>query len=281
MSAQPYLVASRQGLYAVRRDGWRRLVEGRFFGIVCRGEQVFAFRHGAPGREADSGCVVRFEWRSGELRQGDIVVEGLDHNCHQLDFFDHAFFVVDTLNQRILEYDESWRPVAAHQILPAAERGGPGHGHLNSIAGSAEAVFVMLHNEARGRPSEIVLLDRAFRERGRTTLPCSGCHDIVALEDGSLLTCLSPRGEIGVAGGEAVAIDNCWTRGLVVGPEEIVVGSSLFGKRMGRALLPGFVTFLDRGYRRTARLYLPAAPTQIRAVGFDPFGSNWDAAGAA
>jgi hypothetical protein len=30
--------------------------------------------------------------------------------------------------------------------------------------------------------------------------------------------------------------------------------------------LPGFVTFLDRSYRRIARLRLPAAPTQIRRL---------------
>lgn len=271
MSANAYLVASRQGIYAVRRDGWRRLAEGHFFGIVCEGDQVFAFRHLAPREGANTGCVVRFEWREGQLREGDILVEGLDYNCHQLDYFDNAYFVVDTFKQRILEFDESWRPVAAHQILPEAERDGPDHAHLNSIAGETDTVYIMLHNEKRGRPSEILVLDRAFRERGRRTLPCWGCHDIAPLPDGGLLTCLSPRGAIAVAGGEAVPIDDCWTRGLAVGPDEIAVGSSLFGKRVMRVLLPGFVTFLDRDYRRTARLYLPAAPTQIRAIGFDPF----------
>jgi hypothetical protein len=34
-----------------------------------------------------------------------------------------------------------------------------------------------------------------------------------------------------------------------------------------RTLLPGFLTFLDPGdYRRLGRLYLPAAPTQIRRI---------------
>jgi hypothetical protein len=273
MSSTPYLTASRQGLYAVRREGWRRLVDGRFFGIVCMEDQVFAFRHGAPGegKEANSGCVVLFRWDSGALREQDVLVEGLDHNCHQLAFFDDCFFVVDTLNQRILEYDSEWRPVGAHQILPPAPRGGPGHGHINSIAGSSDTIWVMLHNQPRGLPSEIIEMDRGFREGRRTILPCHGCHDIVPLGDGRLLTCLSPRGEIAVEPGSAYAIDECWTRGLALGPDEIVVGSSLYGKRIARALLPGFVTFLDRSYRRTARFHLPAAPTQIQRVEFDPF----------
>ena len=47
----------------------------------------------------------------------------------------------------------------------------------------------------------------------------------------------------------------------------IAVGSSLYGMRASRQMLPGFVTFLDRAYNRVSRLHLPAAPTQIRRLG--------------
>jgi hypothetical protein len=273
MTAPAYLVASRQGLYAVGHERWRLLVEGCFFGIVCAGDGVFAFRHGSasPAREPNSGRVVHYSWRAGQLVQAGTVVEGLDHNVHQLDSFDDAFFLVDTLNQRVLEYDICWSLVAAHRILPPAERDGPDHAHLNSIAGTPETVWVMLHNGNRNCPSEIVELDRAFKERSRTILPCSGCHDIVPLPDGRLLTCLSPRGEILVGAEEIHPIDTLWTRGLVFGPEEVAVGSSLYGHRHGRALLPGFVTFLDPAYRRIGRIHVPAAPTQIRRLDFWPF----------
>jgi hypothetical protein len=273
MTAPTYLVASRQGLYAVGRERWRLLVEGCFFGIVCAGDGVFAFRHGSdsPSCDPNSGRVVHYLWRAGQLVEAGSVVEGLDHNVHQLDFFDDAFFLVDTFNQRILEYDSCWSPVAAHQILPPAARDGPDHAHLNSITGTPEAVWVMLHNGNRGLPSEIVELDRAFKERSRTMLPCSGCHDIARLADGRLLTCLSPRGEIMVGAEEIHPIDALWTRGLVLGPDEVAVGSSLYGQRLGRALLPGFVTFLDPAYRRIGRIRIPAAPTQIRRLNFWPF----------
>jgi hypothetical protein len=272
MTAPAYLVASRQGLYAVGRERWRLLVEGCFFGIACKGDAVFAFRHGpdSPGSEPNSGCVMHYQWRAGQLVEAGIVVEGLDHNVHQLDFFDDAFFLVDTFNQRILEYDSSWNPRAAHQILPPAERDGPDHAHLNSIAGTPETVWVMLHNGRRGRPSEIVELDRGFHERRRIVLPCSGCHDVVRLPDGRLLTCLSPRGEILVGAEEVHPIDALWTRGLAFGPDEVAVGSSLYGHRLGRALLPGFVTFLDPAYRPIGRIHVPAAPTQIRRLDFSP-----------
>ncbi|MEI9885150.1 MAG: hypothetical protein WDN08_01410 [Rhizomicrobium sp.] len=244
---------------------WRR---GRFFGVVCRGNEVFAFLNTAPDESADSensGAIVAYARDGDGLANRRVLVEGLDHNCHQIDYFDGAFFVVDTLHQRILEYDARWRPVAAHQLLPPAARDGPGHAHINSIAGDADTVRVLLHNFQRGLASEIVEYDRAFRERGRTVLPCSACHDIALLEDGRLLTCLSPEGRIGIAGGETFPVDQHWTRGLVVGLDEIAVGSSLYGARIGRAFLPGFVTFLDRGFRHTGRVHVPAAPTQMRA----------------
>ena len=264
-----YLLASRQGLYQVSRAGARLLKPGRFFGIVVQAGAVFAFVDRAPDGVSDehSGCIVRFGRQDdGELGEPQVLVEDLDHNCHQIGFFDGAFFVVDTLHQAIAEYDPDWRPVARHQILPEAGRNGPDHAHINSIAGDARTVRLLLHNGPRGRPSEIVEYDRTFRERARRILPCEGCHDIVPLEDGRILTCLSPRGEIMLDDGQTFAIDEYWTRGLVVTSGEIAVGSSLYGARVLRAILPGFVTFLDREFRQVHRIYVPAAPTQLRAL---------------
>jgi hypothetical protein len=232
---------------------------------VVLGDEVFAFRHGAASEEQpNSGCIVRYRWEAEALVEQAVVVEGLDHNCHQLEHDRGAFFLVDTLDQSILEYDDDWTLLARRQILPPAPRGSPGHAHLNSITVEGDRVWVMLHNEPRGLPSEIVEFDREFREQRRHLLPCSGCHDIVPLPDGRLLTCLSPRGQIQAGADEIHDIDDLWTRGLAVGPDEIAVGSSLFGKRVKRVLLPGFVTFLDPAFQRVGRLYLPAAPTQIR-----------------
>ena len=264
-----YLLASRQGLYQVSRAGARLLRPGRFFGVVVQAGAVFAFLDRAAGGEGDerSGCIVRFARQDdGTLGEPQVLVENLDHNCHQIDYFDGAFFIVDTLHQAIREYDPGWRPVARHQLLPEAVRNGPDHAHVNSIAGDAHTVRVLLHNGPRGLPSEIVEYDRAFRERSRRALPCEGCHDIMPLEDGRVLTCLSPRGEIMLDDGQTFAIDDYWTRGIAVTPSEIAVGSSLYGARVLRAILPGFVTFLDRDFRQVHRIYVPAAPTQLRVL---------------
>jgi hypothetical protein len=124
----------------------------------------------------------------------------------------------------------------------------------------------MFHNKSRGLTSEIIEFDRGFRERRRLVLGSAGCHDIVRLEDGHLLYCESFKGCLARDDGLAFAVDDLYTRGLAVGEDEIAVGSSSFGRRVARVLLPGFVTFLDRAYQRIARLYVPAAPTQIRRL---------------
>jgi hypothetical protein len=266
MDSNLYLVASRQGIFKTHHSEWKVVAKGAFFGIVLRGGDVYAFRHREEPQDDLSGEIVRWRWCNDRLVDEEIIISGLDRRCHQLDFFDGSFFLVDTADQSVREYDGAWKQLAVHQILPPADCYGPDHAHLNSITGTATTIWVMLHNSKRDRPSELLELDRQFRERRRIELPCTGCHDIVVLPDGNLLTCLSPLGQITVVGGDPVQIDRLWTRGLVVGSEEIVVGSSYFGRRLARTLLPGFVTFLSPSYERIARLHLPAAPTQIRRV---------------
>ena len=264
-SESDHLVASRQGIYLVDHDGYRKLIDGHFFGVTVRDGFVYCFRTVSLAEAEDNpnqGRLLRYPYRDGELGTPEILVEGLDYNGHQVAFFDGSFWLVDTGNQQILEFDAGWNRTA-HRIGPAVARRGPDDAHINSFHGRDDRIFLMFHNGHRKMPSEIVEFDRDFAEIGRTALPSTGCHDVVPLEDGTLLYCESVRGRIAVAGGTAHKIDELYTRGLAVGDHEIAVGSSLYGARASRTLLPGFVTFLDRAYERIARVLLPAAPTQI------------------
>jgi hypothetical protein len=265
-----YIVASREGLYIVNHQEWRRVADGYFFGVTVRGSEVFCFkttsrtpRETKPG----TGQIVRYQrMPDSTFSEPAILVDGLDYNCHQVDFFDGSFYVVDTRGQRLLEFDEQWRVAAIHQILPPAGEDSDDYAHINSFVGYDDTIYVMLHNFKRGLPSEIIEFDREFHHRRVIVLSPSACHDIVRLENGQLLFCESHKGRLACDDGSSYPIDELLTRGLAVGKDEIAVGSSLYGKRLARDLLPGFVTFLDRSYRHITRLRLPAAPTQIRRL---------------
>jgi hypothetical protein len=265
-----YIVASREGLYVVNHAHWRRVADGYFFGVTVLGAHVYCFKtvsREAAMSEPRSGQIVRYRCSpAGTFPGPEILARGLDHNCHQVDFFDGSFYVVDTRGQRLIEFDDNWRCAGIHQILPPADEGSAEYAHLNSFLGCDDTIYVMQHNFRRQLPSKIVQFDRCYNVRRTITLSLSACHDIVRLETGRLLFCESHLGRLSSDDGSSYQIDNLLTRGLAVGPDEIAVGSSLYGQRLARDLLPGFVTFLDRSYRRVARLRLPAAPTQIRRL---------------
>ncbi|MEN2977625.1 hypothetical protein P7L78_00425 (plasmid) [Tistrella bauzanensis] len=263
-----YLVASRQGIYYVNHSEYRLLRDGYYFGITVSGADIYCFKSRPLVEAAENprcGSIVRYRYRDGELSDGEVMVEGLDYNGHQVDVFDGAFWLVDSGNQQILEFDANWNQTA-HRIGPPVARRSADDAHINAFHGRGDRIYLMFHNGHRGIPSEIVEFDRGFRETGRTRLASTACHDVVPLEDGSLLYCESIKGQLAIVGGERYKIDALYTRGLAVGDAEIAVGSSLYGARASRHMLPGFVTFLDRAYNRVARLHLPAAPTQIRRL---------------
>ncbi|MEQ8743129.1 hypothetical protein [Parasphingorhabdus sp.] len=263
-----YLVASRQGIYRVEHGKYEMLIAGCYFGITAQDGYIYCFKTDSlAAAEANPNCgsLLRHEFRNNIVGEAEILCDGLDYNGHQIDFFDGSFWLVDSGNQQILEFDSGWN-ATAHPIGPPVERRSEEDVHINSFHGRGDRIFLMFHNGHRGIPSEIVEYDRAFREIRRTRLASTGCHDIVPLEDGSLLYCESIKGQIAVVSGATHKIDELYTRGLAVGDDEIAVGSSLYGVRASRQMLPGFVTFLDRQYNRISRLHLPAAPTQIRRL---------------
>src|SRR5262249_10132962 len=106
-----YIMASRQGLYVVNRMSWRLVTEGYFFGVTTRGPEIYCFKTVTKKigeLNPSSGQIVRYTWHGGTLIGPEILVEGLHHNCHQVDFFNGKFYVVDTRHQRILVYEEQW-----------------------------------------------------------------------------------------------------------------------------------------------------------------------------
>jgi hypothetical protein len=147
-----------------------------------------------------------------------------------------------------------------------------GYAHINSILGLNGTIYLLKHNgrpEQACRTSEIIHCDERFSVLDTTELNGHACHNIVILEDGSLLSCGSHEGEL-IDGQRALAkIDDLYTRGLSVDDAQIVMGGSRFTIRAGphgRRYVPGRVVFYDRKMRLQTELTLPAAPTDIRRI---------------
>jgi len=266
-----HLVATRRGLFAVNEARHIRIAHGSFFGLTLRGNTIFAFETcdlaGLPTRR---GRIVRLDRLGDQIAEARVIVEGLDNGCHQIDFIDGRLTVLDTQNQRILRFDAGEIGYETLYPLPSMDRRAwsRGYVHANSLLQVENRILVLLHNgfAYTGRPSEVSLFDLDWNEIDRRQLPGRNCHNLVALEDGALISCGSAAGEIIGFDGPRAKVSTMMTRGLSVGTDLIAVGASKFSARADRHHTPGTVTFLDRSFRHLSTLELPAAPTEIRRL---------------
>ena len=239
-----------------------------------RVEEIFVFEAcDLPRGPTCQGRVTVKLTRVGErISRAEVVAKGLDNGCHQMDFIDDRLHVVDTYQQWIVRFDEEMRGGEMVYPLPRkTERvwgpANPEYGHVNSLLAVGES-RLLLHNgaEQTGRPSEIVVCDREWKQVARRAVSGLGCHGLALLEDGTLLVCGSVAGELISVAGMRVPVSPYYTRGLAVGWGSVVVGASRLSDREGRLRNSGTVTFMDRNYAVRAVLEVPGAPTEIRRL---------------
>lgn len=264
-----HAVASRQGLYAVGPGRVVKLVSGQFFGLTLRDGALYAFQaNGLLTSPRARGRIVRLELADQEIRSADVVAQGLPNGCHQIDFIEDRLFVMDTYANRVLCLDSDLRPASAYYPVGKAgfNRWQQGYAHLNSILWHGGEIYLLKHNGTvkTGRPSEVIRCSPTFEVRETIPLAGGACHDIVFLEDGRMLVCDSLGGNLIDRDGLVLEVDDMWTRGLSVGADSLVVGSSYYGaERRKRRYLPGRIFFFDRDLRLDSKLEVPAAPTDI------------------
>ena len=270
LSGCDHLIATRRGLLAASAEGWRRVAYGQFFGLTLDGEDILAFEACDLVRAPTSmGRIVRLRRQGARIVDADVVADGLDNGCHQIDLIGDALVVVDTYRQRIIEIapDGSRREF---QPLPF-ERGEADAGdyvHFNAVLACGDRRLLLLHNGSgrAGRASEIALLDAGWTLLDRRPVAGTGCHNLALLEDGSILSCGSLEGALISSAGLQTKVSALMTRGLAVGRDLIAVGGSTFSERDRRDALPGALHLLDRDCRPLATLPLPAPPTEIRRL---------------
>lgn len=272
LSGFTHLMASRQGLFAVRKGESRLIAHGLFFGLVTTPAGAYVFESGDLARNGGNfGRIVHLEIAGQAIVSWRILASGLSSGCHQIDIIDDRIFVVDTYDQCIRGFARDGTELDCHRPFPLASTYAwdQGYLHINSLLAVRDGILLVLHNGGRatGRPSELAVLDTSWRLVDRVPLPGLGCHNIALLDDGTVLTCASLSGEIAELGGHAMRVSAMMTRGLSVSDEGLVVGASTFSNRLQRHDARGEIVFMDAAMSVTERMPVPGAPTDIRRLG--------------
>lgn len=267
-----WLVSTQRGLYAVSEERAQLVLHGWFFGIARRESRIFLFENCARrDRHLPLGRLIALDIVDGSLANPVVLAKGLDAACHQMAFIDDMLCLLDTANQCVLRFTADGTPIDTLRPFPPA-RDGDGSGlymHINAIAALPDGIAIMAHNGKRSPAcgSELIRLDRDWREVGREALPDAGCHDIAADPEGRLWHCASETGEIVCEDGRRIQVaPDRMTRGLVFGADRILVGASVFGERSVRDSLPGSIIMLDRAFRRVAEIPVGGPPADIIAL---------------
>jgi hypothetical protein len=139
---------------------------------------------------------------------------------------------------------------------------------MNSIQRVEDRILIMLHNGTLVPPrnSEVLVFDRSWNLVDRTAVDGMSCHDILPLDDGSLLYCGSDDGELIGSNGLKIKLSPYMTRGLARNDRHLIVGTSRLAERHARELVQGSVIFLGHDYQPVCEVQLPGAPTCIISV---------------
>ena len=264
-----WLVASHRGVFAVAEDRVCTAIHGWFFGICRHQNQFYLFENcGLRDRASELGRIVRIELIDGSLANPQVLVNGLNANCHQVRVIDGLLCVVDTANQAIRRYTLEGKLVDIKRPFPvvdSADRTGR-YLHLNGVAKIGSRIAVMRHNGKAlpEKASELAWLDADWQPVSFHALDGRWCHDIVEDEHGTIWHCGSKAGELLASDGRKISIaDDMLTRGLAISPDRVIVGKSTFGIRKERDSLPSGVVILDRAFNRISDLELSGPPTDI------------------
>lgn len=270
-----HLVASRNGLFVANRSEIKLICHGLFFGLVARPDCLFVFECcDLPRSPTRLGRILKFTRTETEITGVSILAEGLENGCHQMDIVDGRLLLLDTYQQRILAFPLTGGVPQEIRPVPAARANDwdNGYRHFNSITQVGAHLLLMFHNGtgATGKDSEIGVFDLSWQQQQVWSLPDGGCHDIALLDDGTLLCCGSMGGQLIASDGRAVPVGSMMTRGLSVGADGIVVGSSRWAPREDRTLAKGRVTFMTPDFQVVSEMEIGGGPTDIcRLDGLD------------
>ena len=267
LSGYTHLVASRDGLFAINRTSFARVLRGQFFGVTVKDGDIYVFQSCGGGR-ANRGRIVALTIARDRIQSTRVVAAGLHDACHQIDFVGDDLLVVDCDNARILQIRPGKAEPIAHYPLgqlpwDVARR----DVHMNSLARHPDGTLWVLLNNGK-RYSEVIVLDETFAIVRRFRVDAGAAHNITfTLDDDEYLIADSLGGRLVSARGAVAHGDQMLLRGIALDDRTCVVGESFYATRPFRNFVPGRVHFFERGsWVRTHSISLPAAPTDIRRI---------------
>jgi hypothetical protein len=265
-----HIVASRQGLYAVRPNVSQLIAYGQFYGISINRDAIYVFEAcGQPRRRTNLGRIVCLRLKDGQIESAEVIVRGIDNGCHQIDLIDGQLYITDTYNQRLLRMSSEGGEVESLYPLPLPDPlTNDGYAHVNSVLAAGDAFYLLKHNNGvrSGIDSEIAVFDRQWQLVDTVPLAGRGCHNLAVMDDGSLISCGSLAGELVIPGRASIKVCDRMTRGLSIGADQIVVGGSAVLARDLRDQSQGEVYFLNREFQQTGSVMIAGPVMEIRRI---------------
>ena len=273
-----HVVASREGLYVVSPNTYKRLMRGAFYGLSIKNGAIYCFQSCGQRRQ-NGGRILKLELDAHRIRNVEVVAKGFDDGCHQIDFIGNDLFIVDCYNGRILEITPGKPGSKTYYPLGRLSREvARDEYHMNSLAGHPDGtVWILLHNKNK-KPSEVLVVNRDFELLRRFSVNAGAAHNIVFTgKDHEFLIADSCGARIMSSHGAVGEIEMMRPRGISLDDRTCVVGDSFFCARPFRRYVPGRVHFFNRqSWICESSLLLPAAPTEIRRIdGLDFSLSNY------
>ena len=141
------------------------------------------------------------------------------------------------------------------------------YGHINSIFLCESKVVALCHNETQktNRRSQILILRDNFSVKQLIDTNSGSAHNVIPW-DHSFLHCDSLNGSLKL-GDMDVFEASCFTRGLSVTRDNIILGGSEYAKRNVREYAKGYLFVLDRkDFRCLYRTEFPSMVQEIRRL---------------
>lgn len=262
-----FLISTTTGLYLLEFDTIYRLLKGNCFGLTKSDNKIFIYQSFGP-----RGRIIQFSISKDHQisAEGQVWRKDLPGGCHQIDCVDDDLFVIDTYNNRILQYGINNHHKNEYYPLGELSNGrkSENYAHINSIfrCDNDQCYYLLCHNETTktNRNSSILVVNENFDKISEIQTKSGDAHNIVKL-NGNLLYCDS-LGMTLNKDHEVVFKADYMTRGLSITNEVILLGGSEFAPREKRDKSKGHLYILNHNFQLITSTDFPGPVREIRRL---------------